>query len=154
MEVSFDTDKRGGKAPITRIYAPSDKSYATLQLEADEDTPLRPQPEFYRQTEEEKAEKVRTPQKQKTPVYSYILLILSVFVIAITALLAINGNTKVASIYKNIYSVRDEIAEYEEKISMLKKEQSSLNDYATINNANQEAGRTMNWNESKMIPGN
>ena len=36
----------------------------------------------------------------------------------------------------------------EEKISLLRKEQSTLNDYATINEANQSVGRVMSWNDN------
>ena len=37
---------------------------------------------------------------------------------------------------------------YKEKISLLRKEQSTLNDYATINEANQNVGRVMSWNDN------
>lgn len=154
MDVTFDTDKRGGRAPQTRIYAPSSKSSSELRFESDEVSALHPQPRVVLEEREQERKRAKGREKAKTPVYSYILLMLSVFLIAATAIIAISGNAKVADIYKEIYSVEDEIADYNEQISMLKKEQSSLNDYATINTANEEAGRTMNWDESKILNGN
>lgn len=153
MEVTFDTDKRGGRGPVTRIYVPTDKTSSELRLESDGETVLRPQPRVVLAEQKAAAAKAAAREVPKTPVYSYILLLLAVFMIAGTAILAIAGNAKVANIYKEIYSVENEIDEYSEKISMLKKEQSSLNDYATINNANREAGRTMNWDESRIDSG-
>lgn len=65
--------------------------------------------------------------------------------IAATAILAIDGSARVAKIYTQINSLQEEIESYENQISLLQKEQSSLNDYTTINEANREAGRIMNW---------
>ena len=154
MEVSFDTETRGKKAPHTRIYAPTDKSFSDIRLQAEEDTPVRPQPLRFDEDPEEAdipAPVVTAPAKNKTPVYSYVLLVLSVFIIAATAILAITGNAKVAQIYSQIYSLEDEITEYREQISMLKKEQSTLNDYNTISNANRNAGRIMTWDEDNTV---
>lgn len=153
MEVSFDVEKRGKNAPHTRIYAPTDKSSSDIHMQAEEDTPVRPQPLRFEQPEEEEApapvQKVSAPEKKvRTPVYSYVLLVLSVFIIAATAILAITGNARVAQIYSEIYSLEDEITSYQEQISMLKKEQSTLNDYNTISNANRSAGRIMTWDEA------
>lgn len=150
MEVSFDTEKRGKNAPHTRIYAPSDKSSSDIHMQAEDDTPVRPQPLRFESDEQEAVAPVPTvkvPENEKIPVYSYVLLVLSVFIIAATAILAITGNAKVAQIYSEIYGLEDEITEYREQISMLRKEQSSLNDYNTISNANRGAGRIMTWDE-------
>lgn len=143
MEVSFDTEKRGNHAPSTRIYAPTHKSEVELKVMSEEGTAVRPQPKA------EEAEKARAqaaaPKVDRAVILSRLLILLTVFVIAATAILAIDGNAKVAKIYTEIYELQDEIASYENQISLLQKQQSSLNDYATINQANQEAGRTMNW---------
>ena len=151
MDVSFDTETRGKKTPHTRIYAPSsDKSFSDIRMQAEDDTPVRPQPlRFNDDVEEADApvQPVKVKTKHKTPVYSYVLLVLAVFIIAATAILAITGNARVAQIYSQIYSLEDEITVYQEQISMLKKEQSSLNDYNTISNANRNAGRVMTWEE-------
>lgn len=143
MEVSFDTEKRGNHAPSTRIYAPTHKSEVELKVMSEEGTAVRPQPKA------EAAQKVReqaaAPQVDRAAMLSRLLLLLTVFMIAATAILAIDGSAKVAKIYTEIYELQDEIESYENQISLLEKEQSSLNDYTTINQANQDAGRTMNW---------
>lgn len=157
MEVSFDTETRGKKTPHTRLYAPTDMSFSDIRLRAEEDTPVRPQPLRFDADPEEAdapAPVVKETPKQKTPIYSYVLLVLSVFIIAATAILAITGNAKVAEIYSRIYALDDEITECREQISMLKKEQSTLNDYNTISNANRSAGRIMTWEEDRtVLPG-
>lgn len=143
MEVSFDTEKRGNHAPSTRIYAPTHKSEVELKVLSEEGTAVRPQPKA------EAAEKARAqaaaPRVDKADLLSRLLLLLTVFMIAATAILAIDGNARVAKIYTEIYELQDEITSYENQISLLEKEQSALNDYTTINQANQDAGRTMNW---------
>lgn len=142
MEVSFDTEKRGANAPATWIYAPTHKSAVELKVMSEEGTAVRPQPKA------EAAEKVRAqaaPKKDKQEALSRVLLLLTVFLIAATAILAIDGSARVAKIYTQINSLQEEIESYENQISLLQKEQSSLNDYTTINEANREAGRIMNW---------
>lgn len=143
MEVSFDTEKRGNHAPSTRIYAPTHKSEVELKVLSEEGTAVRPQPKA------EAAEKARAqaaaPRVDKADLLSRLLLLITVFMIAATAILAIDGNARVAKIYTEIYELQDEITSYENQISLLEKEQSALNDYTTINQANQDAGRTMNW---------
>ena len=154
MEVSFDTENSGKKAPHTRIYAPTDKSFSDIHMQAEDDTPVRPQPLQFESNVEEAdapAPVVKPREKSKTPVYSYVLLVLSVFIIAATAILAITGNAQVAQIYSKIYSLEDEITVYREQISMLKKEQSTLNDYNTISNANRSAGRIMTWDDDSTV---
>ena len=111
--------------------------------EATENLPVYPQPRE-KDIEEEQAVEV---EKRKVPVYSRILMILAVFLIAGTAILAINGNAQIAKIYTEIHTLENEISSYKEKISLLKKEQSMLNDYSTINEANRSVGRVMSWND-------
>ena len=72
----------------------------------------------------------------------------TVFLIAGTAILAISGSAQIAKIYTEIHSLDSEISSYKEKISLLRKEQSTLNDYTTINEANQNVGRVMSWNDN------
>ena len=154
MEVSFDTEKRGKNTPHTRIYAPTDKSFSDIRMQAEDDTPVRPQPlRFESDAEEADAPvpEVKTSASEKTPVYSYVLLVLAIFIIAATAILAITGNARVAEIYSDIYALDDEITSYKEQISMLKKEQSALNDYNTISNANRNAGRIMTWEDDQTV---
>ena len=147
MEVSFDTEKKNGTgAPVTRIYAPSHRNGPEVRLieEAAENLPVYPQP---REKDLEAEQAVELP-KPKVPVYSRILMILAVFLIAGTAILAISGSAQIAKIYTEIHSLDSEISSYKEKISLLRKEQSTLNDYATINEANQNVGRVMSWNDN------
>lgn len=143
MEVSFDTEKRGNHAPSTRIYAPTHKSEVELKVMSEEGTAVRPQPKA--EAAQKAREQAAAPKVDRAAVLSKFLLLLTVFMIAATAILAIDGSAKVAKIYTEIYELQDEIESYENQISLLEKEQSSLNDYTTINQANQDAGRTMNW---------
>ena len=147
MEVSFDTEKKNGTgAPVTRIYAPSHRNGPEVRMieEAAENLPVYPQP---REKDLEEEVVVEAP-KPKVPIYSQILMILAVFLIAGTAILAISGSAQIAKIYTEIHSLDSEISSYKEKISLLRKEQSTLNDYATINEANQNVGRVMSWNDN------
>ena len=147
MEVSFDTEKHNGAgAPVTRIYAPSHRNGPEVRMieEAAENLPVYPQP---REKDLEAEQAVELP-KPKVPVYSRILMILAVFLIAGKAILAISGSAQIAKIYTEIHSLDSEISSYKEKISLLRKEQSTLNDYATINEANQNVGRVMSWNDN------
>ena len=112
--------------------------------EVAESLPVYPQPRE-KDVAVEQAVEVERP---KVPIYSRILMILAVFLIAGTAILAISGSAQIAKIYTEIHSLDSEISSYKEKISLLRKEQSTLNDYATINEANQNVGRVMSWNDN------
>ena len=131
---------------MTRIYAPSHRNGPEVRLieEAAENLPVYPQP----REKDLEAEQAVEVEKPKVPLYSQILMILAVFLIAATAILAINGSAQIAKIYTEIHSLDSEISSYKEKISLLRKEQSTLNDYATINEANQNVGRVMSWNDN------
>lgn len=147
MEVSFDTEKHTGSgAPVTRIYAPSHRNGPEVRVveEVAESLPVYPQPRE-KDIEAEQAVEVERP---KVPIYSRVLMILAVFLIAGTAIIAISGSAKIAKIYTEIHSLESEISSYKEKISLLRKEQSTMNDYATINEANQNVGRVMSWNDN------
>ena len=146
MEVSFDTEKHNGTgAPVTRIYAPSHRNGPEIRRieEAAENLPVYPQPRE-KDLEEQQAVEVEKP---KVPVISRILLILAVFLIAATAIMTISGSAQIAKIYTEIHTLESDISSYKEKISLLRKEQSTLNDYTTINEANQNVGRVMSWND-------
>ena len=147
MEVSFDTEKQNGTgAPVTRIYAPSRGRGPEVRMieEVAESLPVYPQPRE-KDVAVEQAVEVERP---KVPIYSRILMILAVFLIAGTAILAISGSAQIAKIYTEIHTLESEISSYKEKISLLRKEQSMLNDYTTINEANQNVGRVMSWNDN------
>ena len=147
MEVSFDTEKHNGTgAPVTRIYAPSRGRGPEVRMieEVAESLPVYPQPRE-KDVAVEQAVEVERP---KVPIYSRILMILAGFLIAGTAILAISGSAQIAKIYTEIHTLESEISSYKEKISLLRKEQSMLNDYTTINEANQNVGRVMSWNDN------
>ena len=147
MEVSFDTEKHNGTgAPVTRIYAPAHRNGPEVRIveEVAENLPVYPQP---REKDLALEQAVET-EKPKVPVYSRILMILAVFLIAGTAILAISGSAQIAKIYTEIHTLDSDISSYKEKISLLRKEQSTLNDYTTINEANQNVGRVMSWNDN------
>ena len=147
MEVSFDTEKHNGTgAPVTRIYAPSRRNGPEVRMieEVADSLPVYPQPREKDIALEEAVE----VEKPKVPIYSRILMILSVFLIAATAILAISGSAQIAKIYTDIHTLESDISSYKEKISLLRKEQSTLNDYTTINEANQNVGRIMSWNDN------
>ena len=147
MEVSFDTEKHTGTgAPVTRIYAPARNRGPEVRMieEVAESLPVYPQPRE-KDVEVEQAVEVERP---KVPIYSRILMILAVFLIAATAILAISGSAQIAKIYTEIHTLESDISSYKEKISLLRKEQSTLNDYTTINEANQNVGRVMSWNDN------
>ena len=77
MEVSFDTEKNTGSgAPVTRIYSPSRRNGPEVRMveEVAENLPVYPQPRE-KEIEEEEAVEIRQP---RVPIYSRILLILSV----------------------------------------------------------------------------
>ena len=147
MEVSFDTEKHNGAgAPVTRIYAPSRRNGPEVRMieEVAERMPVYPQPREKDIEEEQMVE----AERPKVPILSRVLLIMAVFLIAATAILAISGSAQIAKIYTEIHTLESDISSYKEKISLLRKEQSTMNDYTTINEANQSVGRIMSWNDN------
>ncbi len=138
MDVSFDRNRRKIRNPQTRIFSPTQSGTPTPVLE-DASMPVRPQP-----GKEETAEKkVRTVVRLTAS--SKILILLSVFAIAATALFALFGSAEYAKIISDTATVNSEIETYNEQISQLKKSQSSMNDFATINEICRQRGMTMNW---------
>lgn len=147
MDVTFDNQKRAqsNPAPVTRIYAPSHRPGTGIRAGEDsEDLPVRPQP---KKKDWEAAAEAEEKRREEIPLSSKVLMLISVFIIAATAIFAISGSAQVAKIYTEIYSLEDEIKDYQEKISLIQKEQSNMTDYSTINEANQEAGRVIVWDE-------
>ena len=139
MDVQFDEDLRRDGSAKTRIYSPTKTGNPTPVLE-DATMPIRPQPT---------RTAVRTKRNVRTEVRltsaGKILILLSVFVIAATALFALFGAAEYAKIISNTASVNSEIESYNEQISQIKKSQSSMNDFSTINEVCRALGMTMNW---------
>lgn len=138
MDVSFDKNPKKIRNPQTRIFSPTQMGTPKPVLE-DASMPVRPQPSREAQT----AKKVRTVVRLTTS--SKILILLSVFAIAATALFALFGSAEYARIISETAAVNSEIETYNEQISQLRKSQSSMNDFATINEVCRERGMTMNW---------
>ena len=138
MDVSFDKDPKKIRNPQTRIFSPTQTGNPTPVLE-DASMPVRPQPS----REERTAKKVKNVVRLSTS--SKVLILLSVFAIAATALFALFGAAEYARIISETATVNSEIESYNEQISQLRKSQSSMNDFATINEICRERGMTMNW---------
>ena len=138
MDVQFDEDRPRSTTPKTRLYSPSKTGDPTPILE-DPSMPIRPQPS-------REARKTRREVKEiRLTAMSKILILLSLFVIAATALLGLFGAAEYAQIISETASVNKEIDNYNDQISQLKKTQSSMNDFATINEVCRRLGMTMNW---------
>jgi cell division protein FtsL len=138
MDVRFNDERQKSGGAKTRIYSPTQTGNPTPVLE-DSSMPIRPQPT--RQPRKKRA--ARTEVRLTSA--SKILILLSVFVIAATALFALFGAADYARIISNTNAVNKEIDTLNEQISQLKKTQSSMNDFATINDVCRTLGMTMNW---------
>ena len=139
MDVQFDEDRQKGTSAKTRLYSPSKTGDPTLILE-DPSMPIRPQPSrepIRRKRGEKRIFRLTTSGK--------FLILLSVFAIAATALFALFGAAEYAKIVSDTASVNKEIESYNDQISQIRKTQSSMNDFATINDVCRALGMTMNW---------
>lgn len=143
MDVQFDEDRQTVTSAKTRLYSPSKTGDPTPILE-DPSMPIRPQPSREARKKRREIKEVRL-----TPM-SKILILLSLFVIAATALFGLFGAAEYAQIVSDTASVDKEIASYNDQISQLKKTQSSMNDFATINDVCRRLGMTMNWYKGAM----
>ena len=126
MDVQFDEDLRKDGTAKTRIYSPTKTGTPTPVLE-DASMPIRPQPTRTVRKKRNVRTEVRLTSSGK------LLILLSLFVIAGTALFALFGAAEYAKVVSNTASVNSEIESYNEQISQIKKSQSSMNDFSTIN---------------------
>lgn len=138
MDVSFDRNTRKIRNPQTRIFSPNGTATPAPALE-DATMPVRPQPG----REAKASQRVRTFVRLTTS--SKILILLSVFAVAATALVALFGAAEYAQIISDTAAVNTEIETYNEQISQIRKSQSSMNDFATIYETCRQRGMTMNW---------
>lgn len=138
MDVQFDEDLRKDGTAKTRIYSPTKTGTPTPVLE-DASMPIRPQPTRTVRKKRNVRTEVRLTSSGK------LLILLSLFVIAGTALFALFGAAEYAKVVSNTASVNSEIESYNEQISQIKKSQSSMNDFSTINEVCRALGMTMNW---------
>lgn len=145
MDVQFDEESPRTGSAKTRIYSPNKAGSPTPVLE-DASMPIRPQPS----RETQKKRSVRTEVRLTTA--SKVLILLSVFVIAATALFALTGAADYARIISDTATVTKEIDSYNDQISQIRKTQSSMNDFATINEVCRRLGMTMNWYKGSTTP--
>ena len=138
MDVQFDEDRQKATSAKTRLYSPSKTGDPTPILE-DPSMPIRPQPTREVRKKRKEIKEIRLTSTSK------ILILLSLFVIAATALFGLSGAAEYAKIVSDTASVNKEIDNYNDQISQLKKTQSSMNDFATINEVCRRLGMTMNW---------
>lgn len=133
-----DTEKR--KTASTRVWAPTKQDkFELLQNDTPQAQIVKPQP-----TEQDAVPTV-VKRREPLPMSSRVLIILSLFMVAGTAILGLSGSAEISAVYSEISSIDNEVTTYEENISQLKKEQNALNDYNSINDVNRRAGRTMIW---------
>lgn len=138
MDVRFDKKPHKISNPQTRIYSPTQTGDPTPVLE-DTSMPIRPQPRKEARVETNVRTEIRLSASSK------VLILLAVFVIAATALFGLFGAAQYARVISDTSAVNSEIDTYNEQISQLKKSQSSMNDFATINEVCRSRGMTMNW---------
>ncbi len=144
MDVQFNDDLPKPGSAKTRIYSPNKSGSPTPVLE-DASMPIRPQP-----TREPVKKKANVRTEVRLTSASKVLILLSVFVIAATALFALFGAADYARIVSDTAAVNKEIDSYNEQISQIKKSQSSMNDFATINEVCRRLGMTMNWYKANL----
>ncbi|HPF53944.1 MAG TPA: hypothetical protein P5116_06960 [Eubacteriales bacterium] len=144
MDIQFDRSKhKRGDDRQTRIYNPG-KAEPIVNVDFDDQQlPLvRPQP-----TGKQTVVKPVEREHSRSEFMSRLLIILSVFLMAGTALLALWGNVELTDIYSSINDIQEDIDSTKEDISLLKKQQSQYDDYNSINETNIESGRTRLWIE-------
>ena len=139
MDVRFDEEQNKAGSAKTRLYSPN-KTGAPIPIVEDTTMPIRPQPSrepIRRKRGEKRVFRLTTSGK--------LLILLSVFAIAATALFALFCAAEYAKIISDTASVNKEIESYNDQISQIRKTQSSMNDFATINDVCRALGMTMNW---------
>ena len=138
MDVQFDEDRQKATSAKTRLYSPSKTGDPTPILE-DPSMPIPPQPTRETRKKRKEIREIRLTSMSK------ILILLSIFVVAATALFGLFGAAEYAKIISDTASVNSEIESYNDQISQIRKTQSSMNDFATINEICRKLGMTMNW---------
>ncbi len=138
MDVRFDEDRQKSTAAKTRLYSPTKTGDPTPILE-DPAMPIRPQPS------RETTGKRRIKKELRLTPTSKVLILLSIFAIAATALFGLSGAAEYAKIISDTAAVNKEIDNYTDQISQIRKTQSSMNDFATINEVCRGLGMTMSW---------
>ena len=133
MNFRFREDKRKNeRIPETRMYDPTVKG-------AETPVPLR----SHRESDDEALPIPRGGLRFSD--LSKLMILIAVFLIAMTALVSLFGAAEYAQIVSDIASIESDIETYEQQISQVKKTQGSMNDYASINDACLDRGMQMIW---------
>ena len=91
------------------------------------------------------ARKARMQSELRFSTLSKVMILVSVFLVALTALLSLFGAAEYAQISTDIATIDADIESYQQMISQVKKTQSSMNDYASITDACLDRGMQMIW---------
>jgi len=144
MDVTFDSGNRDRPTAKTRIYAPTHPSAGGQPIPISPDGEQLPQPQP--RPSEQNPQGVLAPEQPRAmTMQSKILLLITIFLVAVTILFGLRGSAQIARLYADIYRLDSEIATYEEEISQIRKEQGATSGYIAIRDTNQEAGRILNW---------
>ena len=137
MEIRFEQGERKKKrTPEMRMYDPTgrgrdgaDDAPVPVRLHAETDDTALPIPRGG----------VRFSDMSK------IMILIAVFFVAMTALISLFGAAEYAQIISDIAAVESDMETYEQQISQVRKTQSSMNNYASINDACLDRGMQMIW---------
>ena len=91
------------------------------------------------------AREARMQSELRFSTLSKVMILVSVFRVALTALLSLFGAAEYAQISTDIATIDADIESYQQMISQVKKTQSSMNDYASITDACLDRGMQMIW---------
>ena len=91
------------------------------------------------------AREARMQSELRFSTLSKVMILVSVFLVALTALLSLFGAAEYAQISTDIATIDADIESYQQMISQVKKTQSSMNDYASITDACLDRGMQMIW---------
>ncbi len=129
MESPFGNEKTKMTAAGMRLYRPT-------------------KPESSKETARARrraAREARGRSELRFSTLSKIMILVSVFFVALTALLSLFGAAEFAQISTDIATIDADIESYRQMISQVKKTQSSMNDYASITDACLDRGMQMIW---------
>ena len=133
MDIKFTEERRRKeRAPEVRMYDPTAQNGETP-------VPVR----LHRETDDSALPIPRGGVRFSD--LSKLMILIAVFLIAMTALVSLFGAAEYAQIVSDIASIESDIETYEQQISQVKKTQGSMNDYASINDACLDRGMQMIW---------
>ena len=144
MEIKFNSGKNESIGPATRTYNPASRKNRRYG-EGDFPVPVR--------MESDRDEAVSFLRSEiRFSDFSKILILISVFMVALTALISLFGAAEYAEITSQISIIESDIENYQQQISQVRKTQSSMNDYRSINDACLDRGMQMIWEPDSSNP--